>query len=74
LVVAVRLMFLLAQRGLSLARRSVPERRAVQATPSRPRIGGGEAQVGFVGEGSDALAGAAPVNPSRVVRAWLGEG
>lgn len=74
LIIALVLMFVLALRGLSLAKKSVPERRTLSAAQTRPRIGGADSQVGFVGEGPDAVMGAGPVNPSRVVRAWLGEG
>lgn len=74
LALALILMFALALRGLTLARRALPEGRSLQPPAARPRIAGGEARVGLLGEDGNTVVGAAPVNPSRVVRAWLGEG
>ena len=72
------LAFALAIRGLSFARTALPEARPVLQAGAAARTGlaGGETMAGLPLEtaGGETVVGGPQVDPSRVVRAWLGEG
>jgi flagellar M-ring protein FliF len=76
LAFALILMFVLALRGLGLARKSMTEGAApLLPGTQRTRVLGADSAAGAVGEGGmETIVGVREIDPSRVVRAWLGEG
>jgi flagellar M-ring protein FliF len=72
------LAFVLAMRGLSFARTALPEAAPVLPRASYPKtaVAGAEAVPGLQGGevATEAVLGGPQSDPTRVVRAWLGEG
>jgi flagellar M-ring protein FliF len=78
LALALILMFVLVLRGLSMARKALPEPGTplLAAGQRTSRLGAAEAPMGIgVSErATEPIVGVREMAPSRVVRAWLGEG
>lgn len=76
LVFALVLAFVLAMRGLSLARTALPEPAALRSGDrSATQLTGADGSPGLPGGiAGDVIVGGPAPDASRVVRAWLGEG
>lgn len=75
LILALVLAFVLALRGLSMARTALPDAQAaLGAGGAGGQLSGTGAAPGLTGESGDVIVGGPNADPSRVVRAWLGEG